>query len=135
MTERTSEPGDRSGAEVDGRTTIGELIIAERRNSGASYRDLATRAEHAGFPVKFQYLNELVRSGPKGWPKNPDTFRALAAILKLPVRSIVLAYAASLGLEVENPGSKLAEQLPDNTRDLSEEMTQALLHVIRAAGT
>lgn len=124
----------RSSEASEDRSSIGELILAERRSSGASYRELAARAEQAGFSIKFQYLNELAKSGPKGWPKNPDTFRALALILKLPVRTIVLAYAASLGLDVENPESKLAEQLPVNTRDLSDDMTDALLHVIRAAG-
>ena len=113
--------------------SIGDLIRAERLRSGLSYRDLSARAEAAGFSVKFQYLNDLVNTGPKSWPKNTDTFRALAAALQLPVRRIILAYAISLGLDVADPESRLASRLPAHVDLISAEMTDSLLHLIRVA--
>ncbi|WP_394940727.1 hypothetical protein [Psychromicrobium sp. YIM B11713] len=113
--------------------SISELIRAERATSGLSYRDLAARAESAGYSLKFQYLHELARSGPKGWPKSPDTFRALGEMLKIPVREIVLAYAIDLGLDVETTNSDLISRLPDGTDNLSKEMVESLLKLIRTA--
>ncbi|WP_114597555.1 hypothetical protein [Renibacterium salmoninarum] len=126
-----------SGAKSDDGSTqiqsIGELIRAGRLRSGFSYRDLSARAEAAGFSVKFQYLKDLANSGPKSWPKNTDTFRALSAALHLPVKRIILAYAISLGLNVTDSGSELASRLPENLDLISPKMTDAILAIIRAA--
>ncbi|NYE96256.1 transcriptional regulator with XRE-family HTH domain [Psychromicrobium silvestre] len=113
--------------------SISELIRTERAASGLSYRDLAARAESAGYSLKFQYLHELANSGPKSWPKNTDTFRALSEMLKIPVREVILAYAVDLGLDVEGVNSELATRLPERTENLSSEMTEALLRLIRTA--
>lgn len=110
---------------------IGELIRAERARSGLSYRELAAKAESAGYSVKFQYLNDLANAGPKSWPKQPDTFRGLAAALHLPVRDIVLSYAISLGLDIGGTESRLAAGLPQSVDSISPEVTDALLALIR----
>ncbi|MFC3299604.1 hypothetical protein ACFOD8_08270 [Arthrobacter agilis] len=113
--------------------SISELLRSEKDASGLSYRDLVERASKAGYSLKFQYVNELVVSGPKSWPKNPDTFRALAAILRVSEKSVVLAYAASLGLDVTDSTSPFATRLPAGTEKLSPSMQDALIAVVRAA--
>ncbi|MHA7145479.1 hypothetical protein ACX80U_12250 [Arthrobacter sp. TmT3-37] len=113
--------------------SISELLRHEKDASGLSYRDLVERASKAGYSLKFQYLNELVTAGPKSWPKNPDTFRAIAAILRTSEKAVVLAYAASLGLDVADPTSALASRLPAGTEKLSPSMQDALIAVVRAA--
>lgn len=110
---------------------IGELIRAERARSGLSYRELAGKAESAGYSVKFQYLNDLANAGPKSWPKQPDTFRGLAAASQLPVRDIVLSYAVSLGLDIGGTESRLSAGLPESIDAIAPEVTDALLTLIR----
>lgn len=133
MNERRDQvaSGPRNNEESTEIQSIGELIRAERVRSGLSYRDLSARAEAAGLSVKFQYLNDLANSGPKSWPKNPDTFRALSIALQLSVRTIVLSYAVSLGLDVGGAESRITAGLPDNVDSLSPELTDALLSLIR----
>lgn len=123
--------GTRSNDESSPILPIGELIRAERERSGLSYRELAGKAEAAGYSVKFQYLNALVNDGPKSWPKHPDTFRGLSVALHLPVREIVLSYAVSLGLDVGGTEHRLATGLPESAGSLSPEVTEALLALIR----
>lgn len=113
--------------------SISALIRAERESSGLSYRDLAARAETLGYSLKFQYLHELAKTGPKSWPKNPDTFRALSEIVKMPVREIILAYAVDLGLDIESVNSELVTRMPAGTDKLSRNMIETILKLIRAA--
>ncbi|MFJ4284048.1 hypothetical protein ACIPY0_00215 [Paenarthrobacter nicotinovorans] len=113
--------------------TITELIESERTASGLSYRDLAARAIAAGYSLKFQYLNDLATTGPKSWPKNPDTIRALAVALRTSEKSVILAYARALGLEVRDSESPLANRLPAGTELLSPPMQDALIKLISAA--
>lgn len=78
--------------------TISDLINQHRGDR--SYRDLALRAERAGFHIKFQTINDLAIAAPKQWPKNAETITALAAALDVNVQTVVLAFARSFGLDV-----------------------------------
>lgn len=82
--------------------TIGELITQFRDLTGDTYREMAERAERAGFTIKYQTIQELAKDGPKGWPKNPETIVALAVAMHMSQRVIVLAFARAFGLDVDS---------------------------------
>lgn len=83
---------------ADAVPTISDLINQHRGDR--SYRDLALRAERAGFHIKFQTINDLAIAPPRQWPKNPETIAALAAAIDVNVQTVVLAFARSFGLDV-----------------------------------
>lgn len=93
---------------------------------------MSDRAEAAGYRIKFQTINELAMTPPKAWPKRTDTVRALAVALDVTPRTIVLAYAESLGVDVGRP-AEFANMLPAGTDSIDPEMRDALLGVIRVA--
>lgn len=128
MVEPTGDNGDREPV-----PTISELIHTQRDTTGLTYRQMAERASAAGYPVKYQWFQELATQGPKGWPKDAATFRGLAAALDVSERSIVLSFARAFGLDVTEGASLLEVLLPAGTRDIDPGLQQAIAGVVRAA--
>lgn len=107
--------------------TIRELIRAEL-DAGKSVRDLEADSGHR---VKFQTFQELSNQPPRQFPKEVKTIQGMSAALHCTETAIVLAYAASLGIEVQ--GSDFALRLPPGVDALDSEMKSALVSVVRAA--
>lgn len=128
MVDRMDGGDDRGGV-----PTIQELIQAQRDTTGMSYRDMADRAAAGGYRVKFQTIQELATTQPKGWPKYADTLRGLSVALDVTERTVVLAFARTFGLEVNAGASLLEVLLPAGTRDIDPGLQQAIAGVVRAA--
>lgn len=111
--------------------TISQLIADQMDVTGRSYRDL-WRA--SGERVKHQTFQELRSAPPKSWPKNVETIRGMAEALDVSETAVVLAYARSLGVEVQAE-SMLAQQLPATTRQLGATERNAIVALIRAITT
>lgn len=107
--------------------TIRDLIRAEL-DAGKSVRDLEADSGHR---VKYQTFQELSNQPPKQFPKEVKTVQGMAQALRCTETAVVLAYAASLGIEVQ--GSDFALRLPPGVDDLDHEMKSALVSVVRAA--
>lgn len=107
--------------------TIGELIQARMDSTGASYGDLSRKANHA---LGVQHLQKLVTQPIKEFPK-PRTVELLADLLELPATTIVLSFAAALGLPVSQAGPALANALPPGTDVLTGEDRDAVRVLLR----
>ncbi|MGH3494774.1 MAG: hypothetical protein ACRDQ1_16275 [Sciscionella sp.] len=107
-----------------------ELILAKRDERGWSYRHLESRSHGMVRNQRWQQLatGERVKEFPA-----PATIVAIADTLEIDVTTVVLAAAASIGLGVSRHGSHLAQMLPSSADELSPEMRDAVLSVIRAA--
>lgn len=95
---------------------------------GASYPDLARRTGNA---ISHQALHKLVTEPRKAFP-DPKTLQVLSELLDLPVATIVLACARSLGLAVRQAGTELDVVLPPGTETLTGEDREAIRVVTRA---
>lgn len=113
--------------------TISELVKAQKAASDLSYEALAQRAQGAGLGLTKQQLSDLANNRPKGWPKSADMVKALSVALDVPERTVVLAYAASFGIDVRETRSPFEVRLPATVSTLDPMMQDAILHVIRAA--
>ncbi|MCT2249415.1 hypothetical protein [Kocuria rhizophila] len=113
--------------------TISELVKAQKAASDLSYEALAQRAQSAGLGLTKQQLSDLANNRPKGWPKSADMVKALSVALDVPERTVVLAYAASFGIDVRETRSPFEVRLPATVSTLDPMMQDAILHVIRAA--
>jgi hypothetical protein len=113
--------------------TITELIQTQRDATGETFRAMAARAAAAGHKIKYQQIQTLATSNPKGWPKYVSTIRALGVALQVNERTIVLAYAMSFGLDVAEGRSLLEVLLPAGTRDIDADLQLAIAGVARAA--
>lgn len=88
-------------SDVDDVPTIAQLINSYRDRTGYSYRDMADHAEREGYHIKYQTIAQLARTPPKAWPKQIETISALAVALgRVHERTVVIAYAKSLGIDV-----------------------------------
>lgn len=108
--------------------TISQLIAAQMDATGRSYRDMSRAS---GSRVKHQTFQELRNTPPKSWPKNVETIRGMSAALDVTEKSIVLAFARSLGVEVAGD-SMLAHQLPRSAGHLGPSERNAIIALIRA---
>lgn len=113
--------------------TISELVKAQKAANDLSYEALAQRAQSAGLGLTKQQLSDLANNRPKGWPKSADMVKALSIALDVPERTVVLAYAASFGIDVRETRSPFEVRLPATVSTLDPRMQDAILHVIRAA--
>ncbi|WP_423445806.1 hypothetical protein AABM36_08495 [Kocuria sp. KSNUG] len=113
--------------------TISDLVKAQKAASDLSYEALAQRAQGAGLGLTKQQLSDLANNRPKGWPKSADMVKALSVALDVPERTVVLAYAASFGIDVRETRSPFEVRLPATVSTLDPMMQDAILHVIRAA--
>lgn len=124
MVERRSNVSDASAV-----PTIAELLTAYRDRTGASYEDMARKV---GDEINKSTMHKLTTRPPDQFPKLPRTVELLAQLLEVPVTTIVLAFAAGLGLPVSRAGSLLAETLPPGTDSLTPEDREAVRAVTKA---
>ena len=109
--------------------TIAELLLAYRDRTGASYREMARKV---GDELTQARLHQLAHRPPLEFPKNGRTFVLLSELLEVPVATIVLAFAAGIGLDVR-PGSGLMSQaLPPGVDELPGEDRDTVVAVARA---
>jgi hypothetical protein len=108
--------------------TIAELLLNYRDRTGASYGDMSKQVNGA---LSTQRIQQLTTAPPKEFPKRQRTIELFAELLQLPISTIVLAYAAGLGLPVKQAGSLLAISLPPGTDNLTDRDQAAILSVTR----
>lgn len=108
--------------------TIAELITAHMDSTGASLGDLSRKS---GDVLSVQNLSKIVTKPQRAFPKL-QTARALSDALQVSITTIVLAYAASLGLPVKQSGSALEVMLPPGTDALTPEDRDAIRAITRA---
>lgn len=128
-------PLDRSlgSGDIGSVQMISELVKAQKAASDLSYEALAQRAQKVGLGLTKQQLSDLASSRPKGGPKSAEMVQALSMALNVPERTVVLAYAASFGIDVSETLSPFEVRLPATVSSLDTSMQDAILHVIRAA--
>lgn len=112
--------------------TLQELINARRDERGWSYNDLEVRSDHKITRGRWQQLGAHVRM--RAFPER-DNIPIIAAALEVDQTTVVLAVAASLGLDVRWRGPNLAQLMPAGTDQLSAPVRDAILAVIRATVT
>lgn len=93
---------------------LATLIETRRRELGLSYEQVAARAARHGHKISGSAVHKYTRSGVlPGFPK-PDTLAAIAAGLDVKVDQVVVAAAASVGLQL-------------TTHTIGDDQTQAWL--------
>lgn len=90
--------------------TIGELILARLDGQGWSRREFS---DATGGVVSHQSLSAII-AGPKQWPKHNDTILGLARALAVHPETVVLAYAAALGIPIKSQPSRIVTALPES---------------------
>lgn len=108
--------------------TIASLLNNYRDRTGASYKDMSRRS---GDVLTVARLQQLATAPPKEFPKHTRTMEALASLLEVPLATIVLAFAAGLGMPVRDSGPLLALSLPPGTDNLTDRDRDAILAVTR----
>lgn len=108
--------------------TIADLLLEYRRLTGASYDDMSRSTNGA---ITHGRLHQLATEPPSSFPRNAATVQALADLLQVPVATIVLAFASSLGLPVAASGSMLSITLPPGTDNLDPGDVEAIRAVVR----
>ncbi|WP_280505805.1 hypothetical protein [Nocardia farcinica] len=104
---------------------LAELIATHRRDR--TYTQLERDGNcHLGAARWAQLATGNLRAFP-----SPDSLRCIAKALDVPEETVLLAVAASLGINTPRR-SRLATLLPDQTDDLSDQSVAAVIHVIRA---
>lgn len=124
MVDREAGPADGSAV-----PTIAQLLTAYRDRTGASYEEMARKV---GDEINRSTMHKLATEPPKQFPKLPRTVERLADLLEVPVTTIVLAFAAGLGLDVKTSQSRLALLLPPSTDLLTEKERDAILGMVRS---
>jgi hypothetical protein len=123
MVERDSTGGDSPSV-----PTIADLLQEYRRLTGASYEAMS---EVVNREITTGRLHQLATVPPKSFPRDAGTVQRLADLLQVPVATIVLAFAASLGLPVSQQGSHLSITLPPGTDSLEAKDVEAIRAVVR----
>lgn len=123
MVERNG--GGRDSASVP---TFAELLSQYRDQTGASYEDMSDQVHGAIAPAWFEKLH---KNQIKSFPRKAATVQHLADLLHVPVVTILLAYAATLGIPVSQSSSRLANTLPPGSDILDSRDVEAVRAVIR----
>lgn len=89
---------------------------------------MADKATQAGHRVSHQYLQELAASGPKEWPRHPETIKGLAASTDTTEAAIVHAFARSFGLHVDP--TSVAERIPPAVDKLPQGVQDAITALV-----
>jgi hypothetical protein len=105
---------------------ISELVQAAM-DAGASLRDLE---ERAGGAVQFQAFSKVARSQLTQMPRSAEAFEGYARALGVDVRTVVLAFATELGLDVRDNQSPLAAMLPAGTDRLTPGQARAIANLV-----
>ena len=109
--------------------TIAELISSYRDRTGTPSYEVMSRKVRG--EITQGRLHQLHTSKPKSFAE-ARTMEVLAELLEVPVATIVLAYAASLGIPVKDSSPELARTLPPGTEHLTVEDRDAIRAVTRA---
>lgn len=109
---------------------VGRLIDAAEEANGWSDRDLAARASRAGHQLSKSAVSAFRRNGMPTIV--PDTIRALAAALSLPVSEVLRAALDAAGLPAGAQPSTVEHAIRSDP-DLPSEIKDALLAVVRSA--
>lgn len=107
--------------------TIAELV-KRRMDGGLSLTDLERLADSGVARQQF----DLISKGRVAAFPGTAAIEATAKALEVDTRTVVLAYAKQLGLQIEEDRSPLATMLPANTADLTIPQAQAIAGLIRA---
>lgn len=121
MVEQSSGAAHGSGV-----PTIAELLSDYRDRTGHSYGDMARKVRDE---IRGNRLQQLVTAAPKAFPET-RTVELLSELLDLPVTTIVLAFAAGLGIPVTQDPTPVV--LPPGTDTLAPEDKQAIRAITRA---
>jgi len=108
--------------------TIAQLLTDYRDRTNASYDDMSATI---GGGITGAWLQVLATKQAKSFPTKGKTVELLADLLEVSTATIVLAFAASIGLPVEQRGSHLSISLPPGTEDLEPADVEAVRSVIR----
>lgn len=108
--------------------TISELVRAHMDARGASYGDLSRRTNSE---LSTQALHRIVTGELRAFP-DVRTLQILSKLLDLPIATILLAVASSLGLPVRQSISSLEAVLPPGSDVLTAEDREAIRTVTRA---
>lgn len=118
--------------------TITDLLQQYRDRTGDSYEDMARKV---GNEITRARMHSLATAPPREFPKNTRTIELLADLLQMSIATIVLSFAAGLGLDVPDRQPLLAITLPPGTDNLTDRDRAAVRAVIsslvearRAAG-
>jgi hypothetical protein len=123
MVERRSGHGDSPPV-----PTISELLAQYRDRTGASYDEMSRSVNGE---ITTAWFHKLTTQPPKSFPRDADTVQALADLLQVPVATIVLAFASSLGLPVTQSSSMLLLTLPPGTDNLQPADVAAIRAIVR----
>ena len=115
---------------VDVPPSITDLLVDYQRRTGDSLPAVERRSARSGHAVSAKYLWQVSVGNVKGWPKNAETFSALAAGLETTELAIVLGYAVSLGVAVRTP--QVAARLPLGIDDAPARLVEAFVTLGRA---
>jgi hypothetical protein len=109
--------------------TIAELLNNHRDRTGHSYEAMARKSNGE---LRDSRIHQLTVNKPaiKAFP-DTRTIELLSDLLEVPMTTTILALAASLGLQVDQPGSMLSITLPPGTDNLSPEDVAAIRAVTR----
>lgn len=117
--------GDSDGSAVP---TIAAMLTSYRDRTGHSYRDMARKVRDE---MQGSRLQQLATSPPKAFPER-RTIELLSELLEVPTATVVLAFAAGLGIPVSQTGTMLERTLPPGTDALTAEDREAIRAVTRA---
>jgi len=82
--------------------TIAELLLAYRDRTGTSYAEMSRKV---GDEITAARMHQLATRPPGQFPKTPRVVELLARLLEVPVTTIVLGFAAGLGVLSHDVGS------------------------------
>lgn len=108
--------------------SIADLLGQHRDRTSDSYRDMSRRVRDE---ISSGRLHQLHTEVPKAFPE-ARTVVLLAELLQVPVTTVVLAVAASMGIPVQESESLLAISLPPGTDRLTDQDRDAVIAVTRA---
>jgi transcriptional regulator with XRE-family HTH domain len=98
-------------------------LIQAKRDRGDSYRDIARRAQAAGYDISHSYVDTIHKGTVQRAPKD-NYIEALAAGLEIPVERV--RRAMTLDYFGYDPGEG-TEVLPDDIQDLLDSIRARLL--------
>lgn len=110
---------------------IAALIRTQAGVTGRTYREMEQLAAKSGYKVRYQTVAELANEEPSGFPRHMDTVRGLAVALDVSEKTVLLAYAESLGLNMDQESS-FVRQLPPSVNRLQPEISDRLIALIRS---
>jgi hypothetical protein len=102
-------------------------LVRRQIDAGVSAHALSRACGEA---VAHQTFTALAKGEIKGWPKNTRTVEALAQVLGVDARAVVLGFAADLGLDVRESRSLLAAQLPAAAGRLEPEQVSVIRQLV-----